>query len=80
MEVKSLDRQNHVTAISEESKNQTRARINKSNSSEQDLFDLELKIEPKRVQQMIQQDPTKYCGDTNDNCTDCGCKTVCSSC
>jgi hypothetical protein len=79
MKIENLNCQNSFREPSETSKNQTRARLNNSNSFEGDLFDLELKIEPKMIQQIVQQDPSKYCG-SDDNCTGCGCNTCCSSC
>jgi hypothetical protein len=46
-----------------------------------DPFDLDLKIEPKRIQEILSQNQwqTQYCGSDGD-CTGCGCNTCCSSC
>lgn len=65
--------------ITDEKKNDaSRAKIN--NSNESDPFDLELRIEPKRIQDIINNfTESKYCG-SEDDCTNCGCNTCCSSC
>ena len=79
MKIENPNPQNSFREFSGTSKNQSRVRLNNPNSTEDDLFDLELKIEPKMIQEIVQQDPTNYCG-TDDNCTGCGCNTCCSSC
>jgi hypothetical protein len=48
----------------------------------EDPFDLELKIEPKRIQEFLNQTQnlTFHCVSEDDDCTRCGCNTCCSSC
>lgn len=52
--------------------------VKKIDLDESDVFDLELRVESARMQQ-LSLDPSQYCG-SDDNCTGCGCNTVCSSC
>jgi hypothetical protein len=66
-------------ASPQQNNKQTRAHIGKSNTPQDDLFDLDLQIHPKIVENMVRQNPTQYCG-SEDNCTGCGCNTCCSSC
>lgn len=79
MKIENLNQQNSFKGTSGPSKNPSRVRLNDCNNSENDLFDLQLKIEPKMIQQIVKQNATNYCG-TDDNCTGCGCNTCCSSC
>ena len=50
-----------------------------SSRKEDDPFNLELKIDPKRVQGILTV-PSAICGSQNDDCTGCGCNSCCSSC
>lgn len=73
-----IDHLNPKFTIQEElntKEKKTRAKLDGS----EDIFDLELRIEPKKIQQILQLDPSNYCG-SDDDCTGCGCNTVCSSC
>jgi hypothetical protein len=79
MKIENLNHPNSFKEPSGTSKSQTRVRLNNPHSSEDDLFNLELKIEPRAIQELVQQDLSNYCG-SDDNCTGCGCNTCCSSC
>lgn len=58
--------------------NEEKNSVKKINLNGNDPFDLDLRVEARRIQQVV-PDPTPYCG-SDGNCTGCGCNTCCSSC
>lgn len=69
-----------------EDTNASRAQIKRNNFNEndpdeKDPFDLELRIEPRLIQDIIAKaTESKFCGSKDNDCTGCGCNTCCSSC